>query len=598
MDKKEQLINQILKWIKEDEEKIITLLTQLVQCKTPSIPGDTRDAGKLIENYFSEEEIAYKKLALYDKMPNFISSTKMAKAGRHLMFNGHLDVLPAGQEQGWSDDPWSGKIKDGRIFGRGTSDMKAGVVAMLFAYTYLSRLRNSLRGNLSLSLVSDEETGYGRGTGYLFEEVEKLMVADCVLSAEPSGIDAISFSSKGYMQFVISIETRGSIAGYTNDSKNSIKLASKIIQDLYELESIQIEIPKILKPMLNNSQWVNHHEKLRGKGHADLLAKVTVDISTIEGGSLLGVIPAKCDFSVAIVIPIGMDPYAIYEKVQYIIDKYPEATLSLEGIDSADVTDPDHKMVHILQDTVENLGKKRPLPTPDIAISDCRYWRYRGIPAFWYGPDGSNCSAANESVLIDEVFHIIKTYSFAAITYLLDESMPNNEEKNLIAQKVETTKKAMTILKSVPTTHVVALSGVSKSFKEEDLNPVINNLLKKLYQKITIEEIEIGATYIIQYEMEKLSKGYQVKVIVATPISKKIRELKDLNVIDLPGFPLAVSKIHRGSKNITDTWHSLNKWVINNKYKASYIYREVYIIGAPNPEEIWVTELQQPIVKK
>lgn len=73
-------------------------------------------------------------------MPNLISVINTGRPGRHLMFNGHLDVMPAGNEPGWTDSPWSGKIADGKVWGRGTSDMKAGVTAMLFAYTYLSKI--------------------------------------------------------------------------------------------------------------------------------------------------------------------------------------------------------------------------------------------------------------------------------------------------------------------------------------------------------------------------------------------------------------------------------------------------------------------------
>lgn len=90
------------------------------------------------------------------------------------MFNGHLDVMPAGNEQGWTDDPWSGKISDGKVWGRGTADMKCGVTASLFAFIYLTRMKDKLNGILSLTLVSDEETGYDRGTDiYLKKLVTK-----------------------------------------------------------------------------------------------------------------------------------------------------------------------------------------------------------------------------------------------------------------------------------------------------------------------------------------------------------------------------------------------------------------------------------------
>ena len=152
----------LLQWIEKDSEKIVKLCSTLVQCKTPSTTGDTRQAAKVIREFLDEQGMEYRELAACKTMPNIISSVKMNREGRHLMFNGHMDVMPAGKEPGWADDPWSGAVKDGRIWGRGSSDMKTGVASMLFAYVYLNRVKEDLSGRLSISLVSDEETGYGR----------------------------------------------------------------------------------------------------------------------------------------------------------------------------------------------------------------------------------------------------------------------------------------------------------------------------------------------------------------------------------------------------------------------------------------------------
>lgn len=103
--------------------------------------------------------------------------------------------------------------------------MKAGVTAMLFAYAYLARLKNRLAGKVSISIVSDEETGYGRGTGFMLEQREADMTADCILSGEPSGSYSISYASKGYVQFSVHISTRGAIAGYQNETENVISFS-------------------------------------------------------------------------------------------------------------------------------------------------------------------------------------------------------------------------------------------------------------------------------------------------------------------------------------------------------------------------------------
>lgn len=71
----------------------------------------------LVKDFLTAQELQFKAVDFDEYMPNLISSVQMPAEGRHLMFNGHLDVLPAGDEPGWTDDPGSGKVADGRVWG-------------------------------------------------------------------------------------------------------------------------------------------------------------------------------------------------------------------------------------------------------------------------------------------------------------------------------------------------------------------------------------------------------------------------------------------------------------------------------------------------
>lgn len=418
MNIKETDYQQILAWIDEDRDDIVSFLSELVQCKTPSTVGDTREAVALIERFLDGAGISYEELAYCKTMPNVVSSFAGGKDGRHLMFNGHLDVMPAGKEPGWTDSPWSGAVRDGRVWGRGTSDMKAGDTAMLFAYKYLCRMREKLSGRLSISLVADEETGWGRGTGFLLDAIPERMTADCVLTGEPSGMGAINFASKGYMALSVKVQTRGAIAGYSNESKNAIEIAAEVMRDFKQLENMKVTMPKELEALLNDEEWLALHRTVRGDREAKQLKKVTVDVCTVKGGSMSVVIPSECRFTVSIVFPQGTDVPLLQEKVERIADSYEEVSLSIDGLDLPDMSDRNGELPQILQEAAEKIGLKKPIMTPDIAISDCRYWRYKGIPAYWYGPGGEDCSAANESVSVEDLLNTVRVHTIAAFVYL------------------------------------------------------------------------------------------------------------------------------------------------------------------------------------
>ena len=117
-------------------------------------------------------------------------------------------------------------------------------------------------------------------------------------------------------------------------------------------------------------------------------------------------------------IPLGTNVDALIAELKSTTNEYPEAELNIEGVDLPEISPPDGEFAKILCDTVIKLGKSKPVLTPDVAISDCRYWRYLGIPAYWYGPGGELCSAADEYVTIEDLIHTVKVHTLAAISYL------------------------------------------------------------------------------------------------------------------------------------------------------------------------------------
>ena len=87
--------------------------------------------------------------------------------GPDVHFTGHFDVVPAGED--WSHDPYTPTVEDGRLYGRGSSDMKSGIAASPFAAEALAAL-DAVEGTITQSMTCDEETGGFTGLGYLVEE--------------------------------------------------------------------------------------------------------------------------------------------------------------------------------------------------------------------------------------------------------------------------------------------------------------------------------------------------------------------------------------------------------------------------------------------
>lgn len=134
------------------------------------------------------------------------------RAGRHahplVHLNGHFDVVPAGD--GWTVDPFGGLVRDGRVYGRGACDMKAGIAAAVFAAEAIRRAGLDLPGTIEVSGTVDEESGGLAGVKYLADErwIAKDKT-DFVIIPEPLDVDRICIGHRGVYWF--EVEARGRI---------------------------------------------------------------------------------------------------------------------------------------------------------------------------------------------------------------------------------------------------------------------------------------------------------------------------------------------------------------------------------------------------
>ena len=151
---------QLLDWIDRDRDDLVGFLQAFVQHRSPNPPGDTRDTAEFITSFLERQRPALPcRSRPIPRCRTSSAASTAAHPGRHLVLNGHIDVFPVPTRRGLdARDPWGGEIVDGKIYGRGVADMKAGTTASIFTYAYLHRCKASSKGRLTLTAVSDEET--------------------------------------------------------------------------------------------------------------------------------------------------------------------------------------------------------------------------------------------------------------------------------------------------------------------------------------------------------------------------------------------------------------------------------------------------------
>ncbi len=414
-----EMKKQLLQWIADDEGTLVDFYTGFVRAKSPNPPGDTRAALAHVAAFLDGRHLPYRTVAPRENMPNIVASFEGGQPGPHLVLNGHADVFPVGREDLWERDPWSGIVEGGRIYGRGSSDMKGGSTAAVFAFAYLSRLKAKLRGKLTLTIVSDEESGGRWGSEYLLEHLGNEVLGDCVLSGEPGGVGTVRYGEKGILQFTVSIRTRGAHGPYPHLSANAIRVASSIMDRLERLQDIQAVLPQAVADNLNSPRVREVIESTMGAGTAEIMRKLTVNVGTIRGGTKVNMVAADCTMEVDIRVPIGIDREAVLGEVRKIVAAHEGATLEAVVGSAANYCDPEHRMAQIIRSNARDVGLPELVAIPSVGASDCRMWRERGVPAFVFGTTPCNIAAPNESTSIEDFLQVVRVHTLSAFDFLM-----------------------------------------------------------------------------------------------------------------------------------------------------------------------------------
>nr|OQO17078.1 hypothetical protein B0A51_17968 [Rachicladosporium sp. CCFEE 5018] len=416
---------ELLASIDNDHEALLSFLQKLVQTPSPNPPGDTQAAFAVIEAFLHSHNIDSRVIAPQPTKPNLVASFDAAPAGPTLVLNGHIDVFPVENASDWQRDPHSGAIEHGFCHGRGTVDMKAGAAALAAAYVYLHQRKGLLNGRLALTVVSDEETGGEWGSRYLLDhDVDRVIWrGDCVFNAEPTGLDTIRFGEKGTLRLTFTIRTEGAHGAYIHRTEGAIRIASRVIQRLLALETLESpNMPASIRAHLQRREVRARIDEVMGAGAAASMLHPTVNIGTIRGGVKVNMIPSTCVFEADIRLPIGLTGDQIPAAIRAMLEDVPEAIFTVQTAASnpASASPPDHELVEVVRRNAELVrGKARaPLAIPSLGATDCKFWRYAGVPAYSFGVSPETMAAVDERVSVEEFIDLVKIQALAAGEYL------------------------------------------------------------------------------------------------------------------------------------------------------------------------------------
>ncbi len=369
-----------------DKKAATQLLKELVKIDSvnPSlVPGAKGEAE--IADFVAQWLKALGIKAKVDKIEktrcNAIGTLKGVGGGKSLMLNGHIDTV--GYDY-MTIDPLKPVVKDGRMYGRGTFDMKGGLVASLAALKAVVDSGTQLRGDVVVAAVCDEEYA-SIGTERVMEKTR----VDAAIVGEPSALQ-IERCHKGFAW--IDVETKG-LAAHGSMWQIGVDAITEMGKVLTCLDSINVKLQKRKHP---------------------LLGPASVHAGTIKGGLELSTYPDRCILQIERRTIPGEDRKDVEEEIVAVLkgiaEKDPKFKASYEIIfyrDSMDVPETTDICQTIVACSKEAINLT-PAFTGGSGWLDTQIIWGKGIPAVAYGPSGEGAHAAVEWVDLDTVMDAAK----------------------------------------------------------------------------------------------------------------------------------------------------------------------------------------------
>ncbi|MDE1848288.1 MAG: ArgE/DapE family deacylase [Candidatus Micrarchaeota archaeon] len=292
-----------------------------------------------------------------------------AEAGhgkKTLVLNGHIDVVPIGNAE-WKYGPFSGKIIDGKVYGRGTADMKGGVAIHMQLF---SELADKLDYKIVFNAVTDEESGGFQGSRNL---APRYKGADLALIAEPGGNSAIGIGEKGVMP--VNMVTYGKSAHASRPSlgKNAITIMANRLDALSKIGDRKFEFPEDIRKVNEES------DKLFGNE----IGIVTFNLAKINGGIKTNMVPNECTAVADMRVPVGL---SLNQAFSIAKELFGGTGIEMQRINAEpNYTKPTNTYVKEFEKIVRReAGDATLIVKP--GGSDGRFFRDEGIPTIVYGP--------------------------------------------------------------------------------------------------------------------------------------------------------------------------------------------------------------------
>ena len=399
---------------------LVELCRALVRIDSTNPPGDTTAMVEAVEGVLDATSGSeHRRVVGRAPAVNLIARVRGAGPGRRLVLNGHLDTFPIGEAR-WAHAPLGADLEDGRIYGRGACDMKAGVAALVLAFVTLAEFRDAWSGELVLTLVGDEETGGRWGTQYLLANVEEA-VGDAMLNADTGSPRVVRIGEKGNVWVELEATGVANHAAHVHLGRNAVDALVDALGAVRGLEGLAPSLPEAVEQTIAQAKAKAVSEAESGEGEAETLRRITVNTGRIEGGIGVNTIPDRARALCDIRIPPGVTVEDVRAELSAAIDPRPDVSWRILECTEPSWTDPGADVVRAVRENAAAVTGRDVVVNLRAGFSDARFWRHAGVPSVVYGVAPHRMGGADEYATVEDLRAVFVVHTLAGFDYLTSE---------------------------------------------------------------------------------------------------------------------------------------------------------------------------------
>lgn len=271
------------------EEFLIPILQNMIKIPTENPVGKTKEVVDYLYTIFPSEKGFRKRIITHEKdgveLHNLI--VELGSGPHKIVLCGHLDTVPAGKKSNWKHDPFAGIIEDGKVFGRGSADMKGGVTSIIgVLFDFLDKPDFLTKYTLVFAATADEEAGMSGAEALELEGVMK----EAILLIIPEATNLnVGIAEKGVTWVKLHVHGKQAHGSMPEQGINAIEAAASLYSQL--------------------------HSCLSGVT-SDILGKSTLNIGTIAGGTKINVVPNEVEIELDFRLVPEEDQELVLHKLQ------------------------------------------------------------------------------------------------------------------------------------------------------------------------------------------------------------------------------------------------------------------------------------------